>query len=401
MMIEYRGGDTDGKICPECDTKMNGEYSEIIDGITTYKCPNCGMRMHLFERILEEYKKSVNLTVRKMLEKYLRNIEGISELRNENVEEFHWKLCTDYINRGGKYIRPTLLILTAEAMGSNRSSCLNTAAAMEISENWLLIHDVFEDQSTSRRGGPTLHLRYTPELAVNAGDALHIIMWKILQENIKVIGQKKTYRIMDEFYRMLSIVGLGQTAELFYIHLNRFDLTYDEIYYILDGKTSYYTIAGPMRLGAIIAENNEDYLENKVFPKLNKLGVYLGRAFQIIDDILDLTTEFRGLKQQKGNDIYEGKRTLILAHLLNAATEFDRKRIIEILKKPRDAKTESEVKYILYLMREYGSIDYAKSVAKDLVSKAVDIFRNIDFFVNEDAKKKLLLGIDFIVNREF
>lgn len=138
-----------------------------------------------------------------------------------------------------------------------------------------------------------------------------------------------------------------------------------------------------------------------MLPKLNELGIYLGRAFQIIDDILDITTEFRGLKRQKGNDIYEGKRTLILAHLLNNATEFDRKRIIEILKKPRETKTESEVQYILYLMKEYGSIDYAKSVAKDSAYKAVRIFKHIDFFVNKDAKKKLFLGIDFIVNRKF
>ena len=206
---------------------------------------------------------------------------------------------------------------------------------------------------------------------------------------------------MEEFYKMLSRTALGQTAELFYIHLNKFDLKYEDIYYILDGKTSYYTIAGPMRLGAILAENNEDHLENKIFPKLNEFGKYLGRAFQIIDDILDLTTEFRGLKQQQGNDIYEGKRTIMLAHLLNVATEFDRKRIIEILEKPRDAKSEEEVKYVLHLMKEYGSIEYAKNLARDMASKAVKLFRNMDFFVNEDAKKKLLLGIDFVVNREF
>ena len=388
-------------ICPRCGAKMKSEHSEILNEVVARKCENCGMRLHLFEEILQEYKKPVNLTIKKMLEKYLSRIDGISELKNKEVEEFHWKLCTDYINRGGKYLRSAFLILTAEAMGCNKEFCLNTAAAMEISENWLLIHDDFQDQSTSRRGAPTLHLRYTPGLAINAGDSLHLLMWKILQENIKAIGQEKAYRVMEEFYKMLSRTALGQTAELFYIHLNKFDLSYEDIYYILDGKTSYYTIAGPMRLGAILAENNEDYLENKIFPKLNEFGKYLGRAFQIIDDILDLTTEFRGLKQQQGNDIYEGKRTIMLAHLLNVATEFDRKRIIEILEKPRDAKSEEEVKYVLHLMKEYGSIEYAKNLAREMASKAVELFRDMDFFVNEDAKKKLFLGIDFVVNREF
>lgn len=391
----------ESKICPNCGTEMLGERSEILKEISTFKCPNCGIRFHLFEEVLKDYKKEVGKVVREKVEGYLGKIDGVSELKNGEAEKFHQKLCMDYLNRGGKYLRPALLILTAEALGGRKDLALLTAAAMEISENWLLIHDDFQDQSLMRRGAPTLHLRYNPGLAVNAGDVLHLIMWKILQENVKIIGERKSLKIMEEFYRMLARTALGQTAELLFAHLNKFDLSEEDVYYILDGKTSYYTIAGPMRLGAIIAEDREDYLESKIFPKLNELGIYLGRAFQIIDDVLDLTSEFRGLKQQIGNDIYEGKRTLILAHLLEQASEFDRKRITEILKKPRDEKTEAEAKYIIHLMKEYGSIDYARKVAKDFALKALELFKTLDFFKNEDAKRKLLLGIDFIVNREF
>ena len=391
----------ESKICPNCGTEMLGERSEILKEISTFKCPNCGIKFHLFEEVLKDYKKEVGKVVREKVEGYLRKIDGVSELKNGEAEKFHQKLCMDYLNRGGKYLRPTLLILTAEALGGRKDLALLTAAAMEISENWLLIHDDFQDQSVMRRGALTLHLRYNPGLAVNAGDALHLIMWKILQENAKIIGERKSLKIMEEFYRMLARTALGQTAELLFAHLNKFDLTEDDVYYILDGKTSYYTIAGPMRLGAIIAEDREDYLESKIFPKLNELGIYLGRAFQIIDDVLDLTSDFRGLKQQVGNDIYEGKRTLILAHLLSQASAFDRKRITEILKKPREEKTEAEAKYIIHLMKEYGSIDYARKVAKDFALKALELFKTLDFFKNEDAKRKLLLGIDFIVNREF
>ena len=92
---------------------------------------------------------------------------------------------------------------------------------------------------------------------------------------------------------------MGQTAEMTF--RESFNLTEEDVYYILDGKTGYYTIAGPIRLGAIIANHNEqDHPE--LFQNINKFGISLGRAFQITDDILDITTDFEGLKE-RGNDI--------------------------------------------------------------------------------------------------
>src|SRR3989344_2606983 len=86
----------------------------------------------------------------------------------------NWEIAKEYPLRKGKYLRPTLVMITAEALGSDRKSAIKTAAAMQVSEDWLLIHDDFEDNSSARRGKPTLHKIYGPELAVNAGDLLHV-----------------------------------------------------------------------------------------------------------------------------------------------------------------------------------------------------------------------------------
>ena len=99
---------------------MLEERSEILKEISTFKCPNCGIKFHLFEEVLKDYKKEVGKVIREKVEGYLGKIEGVSGLKNLEVEKFHKQICMDYLLRGGKYLRPTLLILTAEALGGRR-----------------------------------------------------------------------------------------------------------------------------------------------------------------------------------------------------------------------------------------------------------------------------------------
>lgn len=385
--------------CSNCSIELKPEkVGKLINIPTIYFCEKCGYKEHIFENILNSYKKIIWNNIQ---DYFYEDINNISPLNNKDIERIYWELCTDYPNRGGKYFRSTLLSLTTQAMGESFEKCIKTAVAIEVSQNWLLIHDDFEDHSVERRGQPALHLKYCPELAINAGDSLHIIMWKILRDNENILGHEKTFMIMDEFFKILCRTTLGQTADIIWARSNHFDLTEEDVFFIFDGKTSYYTIAGPMRLGAIIAENDLNKLEKKIFPLINEFGYNLGRAFQITDDILDLTTEFRGLKKQKCNDIYEGKISLILVHLLHNANPIDRVKILNILQKSREDKTQEEVNYILELMEKYESIKYASKKAEIFALNSIKIFEKMDFFINKEFKDKLLSGIDFIVNRNF
>lgn len=311
--------------------------------------------------------------------------------------DFHWKMVRTYPERQGKYIRPTLLLLTAEAMGVMEKKVILTAAAMQISEDWLLIHDDIEDDSFQRRGAPALHRIYGKELAINAGDTVHLIMWKILWDNRKVLGESQAAEIAAEFDQMLRRTTFGQTVEIKWTQDNRQDLTDEDIFLVLDGKTSYYTIAGPMRLGAIIGGATKAQLA-----VIWEFGQYLGRCFQIVDDLLDLTSDFKGLKKQTGNDIYEGKRTIMLCHLLRSAQNKDQKKLAEILAKKREGKTEAEVKWVIEKMKEYGSLDYGRRMAEDLATKALEVFETkLKFLKHQPARDQLKAGIDFIVKREY
>lgn len=351
----------------------------------------------MVQKILKGYKKKVW----KELDSYLKSptYPKAFDIPQDysSVKGFHWQLCRDYPERKGKYLRPVLLLLTAEAMGANFRNAIKTAAAMQISEDWLLIHDDLEDKSLERRGQPTLHRIYGAELAINAGDTLQTVMWKIIFDNRKILGNKKTEKIADEFYKILSRTELGQTTEIKWTKDNKLNFSDKDWFFICDGKTSCYTIAGPMRLGAIIAGSTDSQLEI-----LAEFGIYLGRCFQLVDDILDVTSNFKGLKKQKGNDIYEGKRTVILGHLLRTARKEDKRKIAQIISKAREEKSQKEVDWIISKMNEYESIKYARKIAEKYSDKAKKIFsKELRFLSKQPVRKNLLELIDFILEREY
>lgn len=309
--------------------------------------------------------------------------------------DFHLKIVSDYPQRKGKYLRPSLLLLTAEGMGAKREKAMMTAGAMQISEDWILNHDDIEDDSESRRGKPVLHKIYGNALAINAGDALQVIMWKVLFDNFLILNKKMAMEIIEEFYTMMSRTILGQGIELKWTRDNRYDLDEEDNLLILESKTGYYTIAGPMRLGAIIAGASQKQLET-----IYRFGVILGRSFQIIDDLLDLTSDFSGQKK-RGNDIYENKRTLMLLHLIKKSSEVDKKLISKILEKKREEKREEDIDIMVDLMKKYGSLDWGKKMADKYAEEAKIIFeKELDFIKIEPYRSQIKSGIDFIVNRD-
>jgi len=273
---------------------------------------------------------------------------------------------------------------------------LNTAAAMQISEEWILIHDDVEDDSEERRGQLTLHKKYSFGHAVNAGDALFAIQQKAITNNFGVLSPKIAKNIADEFFLIMSRTTIGQGVEISYIKDKIVEYSDEDWFFIADSKSSYYTVAGPIRLGAIIAGATENQLND-----LAEFGKNLGRSFQIIDDILDITSNFKGLKNQKGNDVYEGKRTLILGHLLRTIKGENKKKVIEIILKNRSYKSATEVDWVIQQMHLYGSIDYSKKIALKFKQKAEIVLDNkLKFLYKEPYINELRTLMNFVLERD-
>lgn len=346
---------------------------------------------------LKKYREEIWPIIEKRL-KTIVNFDENCKLKEkyQYLIDYHQEMYSVYPERKGKYFRPSMVMLTGEAMGVSKEKLLNTAAAQQVSEEWILIHDDIEDDSQERRGGPALHKIYSKELAINAGDALHILMWSMLQDNRKIIGEDKTFAIMEEFNKMFDRTVLGQTIEIKWTKENKKDLSDEDVLLILESKTGYYTVAGPMREGAIIARASKEQLD-----KIYEFGKLTGYCFQIKDDLLDLTSDFCGQKKQCGNDIYEGKRTIMLGHLLRTIEGGDKNKLDEILEKDRYHKSPEEVEWVIKKMEEYGSLDYADKLMRKFAIEAQEYFKKELGFLKENPARNFLEYLpEFLVNRD-
>ena len=313
----------------------------------------------------------------------------------KEVQNFY-DMMRDYPSRLGKGLRSSLCILTCETFGGEKEKAIRTAAALEVFQNWILIHDDIEDSSEMRRGEPVLHLKYGIPMAINIGDALHAKMWDMLMDNQKVLGQSKTLELVNEFLQMINETTEGQHIELSWVSNNRWTQTEEDYYLMVDKKTSWYTCISPIRLGAIIADVDKSDLD-----ALIPFGSILGTAFQIQDDILNLKGDEKKYGKEQGGDIMEGKRTLMLIHLLNRSGPKDRRIVLEIMNKSRSKRTLSEVDEILNFMEKYGSIDYAKAKAEKYALEAKKRFNKIFLNIPATHSKTLEELIDFMVQREW
>ncbi len=308
-----------------------------------------------------------------------------------------YDMMRDYPSRPRKGLRSSLCILTCEALGGVGEKALRTAAALEVFQDWILIHDDIEDYSEIRRGEPVLHRKYGIPMAINTGDALHGKMWEIIMDNQEILGESKTITIANELLKMINETTEGQHIELSWVSKNRWDLFEDDYNIMCNKKTSWYTCISPCRLGAIIADAKKSVLDSFI-----PFGSTLGIAFQIQDDVLNLKGDEKKYGKELGGDIYEGKRTLMLIHLINKSSSPDRSRTLNIMSKNRNERTKADVAEILNLMDKYKSIDYAKSRAEHYAEEAKTKFRKIFGDIPHNESQELLEElICFMIQREW
>ena len=307
-----------------------------------------------------------------------------------------YDLMLDYPLRLGKAFRPSLCIAACRALGGRIQDVLPTAAVLELYHNAFLVHDDLEDGSIMRRGYPTLHEEYGVPIAVNVGDGIFALCLQPLLDNMQSIGMGKSLRILEVIARMARESVEGQAIELDWIRNNRRDLTDRDYLLMAYKKTCWYTFITPMVLGAIVAG-----AEPRQIARLRKYGFYVGLAFQIQDDVLNLIADETRYGKEIGGDLWEGKHTLILAHMMRQARPDERAEASAILQKPRDAKTAGEIDYLFGLVHAYGSLYYAQGVAQSLAQKGVRVFEDIQAWMPPSTHQQFLLSMaDFVVTRD-
>jgi geranylgeranyl diphosphate synthase type II len=296
----------------------------------------------------------------------------------------------DYPLRGGKALRPALCLLSCGAAGGAERDALNSAVAIELFHNGFLIKDDLMDHSEYRRGLPTLHRKYWPEFALDVGDALNVLSMRPLFQNLETIGAYRSLLVFTEIQRMAQQSVEGQAMELTWIRANTWDLEFRDYYEMARRKTCWYTCAAPIRIGTIVGLKRlrSDYLD-----AATRFAMNLGIGFQIEDDLLNLVGSRKKYGKEILGDIWEGKRTIMLIHLLQNARSSDRRRILQILQKPRSQKRASEILYILDRMNRYGSLQVGRAVKRRFARKALSILESECGWMPDARMKGLLVSL--------
>lgn len=304
--------------------------------------------------LLEEY----GARTRAVLENYLR-------LSTTRGAEYLGAAVREYPERGGRSLRSTLCIAVARAFGAPVEAAVNSAAAVELLHNAFLIHDDIEDASEERRGRPTLHAMHGVPIAVNVGDALTVLSLRPLLDNRNTLGVRVALRILEEAERMARETVEGQAIELGWRRDNAIDLGEDDYLRMVLKKTCWYTTIFPNRVGALIGTRDGVDLD-----RFLRFGFFVGAAFQIQDDVLNLVGNKKRYGKELGGDLWEGKRTLMIVHLLKQADARERERLQRFLALPRADKRTEDVRWARRLMERHGAIGYAREVAHGLAGAA-------------------------------
>lgn len=298
----------------------------------------------------------------------------LEELLPRRQDDFLSEAIWYHLDAGGKRIRPAICVLTCERLGGDPARALHFAAAVEVLHNMLLVHDDLEDGDTIRRDRETVWVRYGMPNAVNAGDYLLGIAFRAVLKS--PVSDRVRVRLMTAFTDALESTCRGQALDL--NCRGKADLTVRNYLEMVKLKTGRYLALG-MVGGAIVAG-----LRRKPLAAIEALGEDMGAAFQIRDDLIDLTAG-KGRGGVTGNDIREGKASILYAHAISVASPAEKDVLIRVMRKPRGKTTDADVERVKRLYQLLGALEFAQLAAGRLVSQALATIErlpaaNRDFF---------------------
>jgi geranylgeranyl diphosphate synthase type II len=283
----------------------------------------------------------------------------------------HYETVADYPRRGGKRMRPMLCLAACRLYGGASADALPAAVALELFHSAFLVHDDIEDDSSRRRGLPTMHKAIGTARAINVGDALSALAVVSVAKGGQCWPAEVAGAVAIEFAHLLQRTTEGQATELAWIAEDRYDLDDGDYLALIREKTCWYSTVHPLRIGALIGSRGRADID-----RLNDFGFYLGAVFQIHDDIENLQAGPAYGKDALG-DVLEGKRTLPLLHLLRTACPSDRRLALRVIGPHGSGAPAERAATVRELMDRYGSIDYARRFIDALSGLALAEFRRL------------------------
>jgi len=298
----------------------------------------------------------------------------------------------DMLDRGGKRWRPALFLLICEALGKKENYCIDFSIIPEVIHNGTLVIDDIEDTSELRRGKPCSYKIYGIDIAVNVGNAMYYLPLLPLMEKTVKLPAKMLCNVYEVYVQEMINLSMGQAMDIAWHRgiANADNLGEKDYLQMCAYKTG--TLARMAAKMAAVLSGGDKKLVNK----LGRFAESIGVAFQMQDDVLDLTgQEFAKKKGGVGQDITEGKRTLMVIYTLKKANGADKKRLVEILNMhTSDQKLRDEA---IALMQKYNAIEHVKQTATKIVQES---WSEVDRLLpTPQAKEKLKAFAEFLIKR--
>ncbi len=291
-----------------------------------------------------------------------------------------YKAMRHLLDAGGKRLRPSALLLAAEAVGGKPDDVLPAAVAVELVHNFTLIHDDIMDEADLRRGLTTVHKKWGVSCAIVAGDALYSKAFEILS-----CTRSEPARLVESLEllsKTCTDICEGQWMDMNF--QTRKDVIEEEYMRMVEKKTAVL-FATALKIGATLSGANRDHAR-----ALWDFGRFTGVGFQIYDDVIDLITPEEILGKAQGGDIIEGKRTLIVIHALSKGVTIDAL--------GKGNATRSEISAAITALKESGSIDYAMNKAVGFVEEGKAALKVLP---DSEAKKTLIGLADYMIERKY
>jgi geranylgeranyl diphosphate synthase type I len=303
------------------------------------------------------------------------------------------------LKAGGKRLRPTILLLAAEGLadvepmsvdyrsfptaGDERIDIMAAAVSIEIIQSFTLIHDDIMDDDDVRRGVPAVHQEFDLSTAILAGDTLYSKAF----ENMLETGAhaERSVRALSELATTCTEICEGQSLDIGFEGNSA--VTPDDYLEMVELKTAVLYAAAASIPAVILGYD-------RAVEPLHSFGLDIGRAFQIQDDLLDLTTPTEKLGKQRGSDLVEGKQTIITVHARDQGVDVDNLVETETVA----AVTEAEIDEAVATLEDAGSIGYARQTARGLVESGTS---HLETLPDNEAHRMLDAIADYLIEREY
>ena len=283
------------------------------------------------------------------------------------------------INSGGKRLRPALVLLSAGVIGEIKAQHHTLAAVVEFIHTATLLHDDVVDESSMRRGRATANTMFGNAASVLVGDFVY-------SRAFQMMVSVQNMRVMEILAEATNIIAEGEVLQLLNIH--DADVTDEAYLQVIHYKTAKLFEAAT-RLGAII--NNASAKDEA---SMAEYGMRLGTAFQLIDDVLDLSGDSSDIGKNLGDDIAEGKPTLPLLYAMRKGNDTQR----TLIRKAIEQGGLEDFSAIIQAVKDTGALDYVRDVAKNEAELACQAIAHLP---SNQYREAMVALAEFSVSRSF